>query len=255
MTRAERSQAVRMTDTTAEVVEDGRGEGAPQRLSRTQKLVARRMVEAKRDVPEFTVALDVEMDAAAALRGELKAEAAGAGVVPSYNDMIVRACALALRAHPAVNGSFDADAGTFRLWEHVNVGVAVEAEDRLVVPTVRDADAKSLAEIAQETRTLAQAVRDKTIMPAALADGTFTVSNLGMFGVRHFEAVINPPQAAILAVGAVRAVAVPRDGAIVAVQQMTLTLTCDHRIVYGADAARFLADVRDRLQDPPGLLG
>jgi pyruvate dehydrogenase E2 component (dihydrolipoamide acetyltransferase) len=242
-----------MSEATAEVVEDGRGAGEAQRLTRTQKLVARRMVEAKRDVPEFTVAMDVEMDAAAALRGELKSEAAG--VVPSYNDMIVRACALALRAHPVVNGSFDAEAGAFRLWEHVNVGIAVEAEDRLVVPTVRDADAKSLAEIAQETRALAEVVRDKTIMPAALADGTFTVSNLGMFGVRHFEAVINPPQAAILAVGAVRAVAVPRDGAIVAVQQMTLTLTCDHRIIYGADAARFLADVRGRLQDPSGLLG
>jgi pyruvate dehydrogenase E2 component (dihydrolipoamide acetyltransferase) len=226
-----------------------------QKLTRTQKLVARRMVEAKRDVPEFTVAVDVEMDAAAALRGELKAAAGGAGVVPSYNDMIVRACALALRAHPAVNGSFDAEASTFRLWEHVNVGIAVEAGDRLLVPTVCDADAKSLAEIAQETRALAESVRDKSILPEAMADGTFTVSNLGMFGVRHFEAVLNPPQAAILAVGAVRAAAVPRDGAIVAVQQMTLTLTCDHRIIYGADAARFLVDVRDRLQDPQGLLG
>jgi pyruvate dehydrogenase E2 component (dihydrolipoamide acetyltransferase) len=224
----------------------------PQRLSRTQKLVARRMVEAKRGVPEFTAAMDVAMDGAAALRAELKA---GGGVVPSYNDMIVRACALALRAHPKVNGSFDAETETFRLWEHVNVGIAVEAEERLVVPTVRDADVKSLAQIAQETRALAESVRDKSILPTALADGTFTVSNLGMFGVRHFEAVINPPQAAILAVGAVRAVAVPRDGAIVAAQQMTVTLTCDHRIVYGADAARFLADVRDRLQDPSGLLG
>lgn len=242
-----------MSDTT--VIEDGRGLGEPQRLSRTQKVVARRMAEAKRDVPEFTVAIDVDMDAAAALRGVLKAGGGDGGPVPSYNDMIVRACALALRAHPAVNGTFDAEAGAFRLWEHVNVGIAVEAEDRLVVPTVRDADRKSLAEIAQETRALAEAVRDRSILPEALADGTFTVSNLGMFGVRHFEAVINPPQAAILAVGAVRAVAVPRDGAIVAAQQMTLTLTSDHRIIYGADAARFLADVRDRLQDAPGLLG
>jgi pyruvate dehydrogenase E2 component (dihydrolipoamide acetyltransferase) len=225
-----------------------------QKLTRTQKLVARRMVAAKRDVPEFTVAIDVAMDAAAALRGELKA-AGGEGPVPSYNDMIVRACALALRAHPAVNGSFDEEAGAFQLWEHVNVGIAVEAGDRLLVPTVHDADAKSLAAIAQETRALAESVRDRSIMPEAMADGTFTVSNLGMFGVRHFEAVINPPQAAILAVGAVRAVAVPRDGAIVAAQQMTVTLTCDHRIVYGADAARFLAEVRDRLQDPAGLLG
>jgi pyruvate dehydrogenase E2 component (dihydrolipoamide acetyltransferase) len=226
-----------------------------QKLTRTQKLVARRMVAAKRDVPEFTVAIDVEMDAAAALRGELKATAGDGAVVPSYNDMIVRACALALRAHPAVNGSFDEEAGVFQLWEQVNVGIAVEAGDRLLVPTVHDADAKALTEIAQATRALAAAVRAKTITPEALEGGTFTVSNLGMFGVRHFEAVINPPQAAILAVGAVRPAAVPRDGAIVAVQQMTLTLTSDHRIVYGADAARFLADVRDRLQDAPSLLG
>jgi pyruvate dehydrogenase E2 component (dihydrolipoamide acetyltransferase) len=233
---------------------DGRGEGAPQRLTRTQKLIARRMVEAKSGVPEFTVALDAEMDAAAALRTELKA-AGGDGPVPSYNDMVVRACAGALRAHPRVNGSFDAEAGVFRLWERVNVGVAVAAGDALVVPTILDADRKSLAQIATETRALALAVRDRTIEPAALADGTFTVSNLGMFGVRHFEAVINPPQAAILAVGAVRGVAVPRDGTIVGVQQMTLTVTCDHRIVYGADAARFLGEVRDVLQEPARLLG
>ncbi|MCW2951735.1 MAG: Dihydrolipoyllysine-residue acetyltransferase [Conexibacter sp.] len=243
-----------MTDLGAPAEVDGRGPGAPQRLTRTQRTIARRMVEAKAGVPEFSVALDVEMDAAAGLRTQLKTAAAGGTPVPSYNDMVVRACALALRAHPRVNGSFE-EGGAFRLWEHVNVGVAVASEDGLLVPTIVDADRKSLAEVAQETRALAQAVRERTIAPAALADGTFTVSNLGMFGVRHFDAVINPPQAAILAVGAVRGVAVPRDGAIVAVQQLTLTLTCDHRILYGADAARFLGDVRDGLQEPERLVG
>ncbi len=235
-------------------MEDGRGAGAPRRLSRTQRVIARRMAEAKATVPEFTVALDVEMDAAAALRAELKAAAPG-GPVPSYNDMIVRACALALRQHPRANASFDGEAQTFRLWERVNVGIAVEAPDALVVPVIRDADAKSLDAVARESRALAQAVRERTIEPAALADGTFTVSNLGMLGVRHFDAVINVPQAAILAVGAVRPVALPRQGTIVPVQQLTLTLTCDHRILYGADAARFLGSVRDALQAPAGLLG
>jgi len=246
----------------AAAVDDGRGGGEPQRLSRTQRVIARRMVEAKQSVPEFTVALDAEMDAAGALRAELKEAAAaggsggsgGSAPVPSYNDMVVRACALALREHSRVNGSFDAELEAFRVWDHVNVGVAVAAGDALVVPTIRDADEKGLDEVARETRALAAAVRDRTIEPAALADGTFTVSNLGMLGVRHFDAVLNPPQAAILAVGAVRPVAVPREGAIVAVQQMTLTLTCDHRILYGADGARFLGTVRDLLQDPRRLL-
>jgi len=225
------------------------------KASRTQKLIARRMVEAKTGVPEFTVAMDVAMDTAVSFRGALKDEAAaGGGLVASLNDMLIRAVALALREHPRVNASFDAEAGGFRLWEQVNVGFAVAAPDTLVVPTIHDAAAKSLPEIAAATRALAAAVRERTIAPEQLADGTFTVSNLGMLGVRHFEAVINPPQAAILAVGALRPTAVPRpDGTIAAVTLMTLTLTSDHRIVYGADAAAFLGAVRELLEDPRRL--
>jgi pyruvate dehydrogenase E2 component (dihydrolipoamide acetyltransferase) len=231
--------------------------GAFVRASRTQRLIARRMAEAKREVPEFTVAIDVEMDAAVALRAEWKARAAGGDgemPAPSINDMVVRAVALALRDHPKLNGSFDAEAGGVRLWEQVNVGIAVAAADLLVVPVIRDADRKPLAEISGEARALAQAVRERAIAPAQLDGGTFTVSNLGMFGVRHFEAVINPPQAAILAVGGLRPVAFPRpDGTIAAATQLTLTLTSDHRIVYGADAAAFLARVRELLEEPAQL--
>jgi pyruvate dehydrogenase E2 component (dihydrolipoamide acetyltransferase) len=227
------------------------------RANRTQRLIARRMGEAKRSAPEFTVAIDVEMDAAVALRAELKERAAASAAgepAPSLNDMVVRAAALALRDHPRLNASWDEEAGGFRLWEQVNVGIAVAAGDLLVVPVVRDADRKSLAATSGEARALAQSVRERAIAPEQLADGTFTVSNLGMFGVRHFEAVLNPPQAAILAVGGLRPVALPRpDGTIAAVQQLTLTLTSDHRIVYGADAASFLARVRALLEEPTAL--
>ena len=222
------------------------------KATRTQKLIARRMGEATSGVPAFAVAVDVELDAAVALRARLKEE--GGAPAPSLNDMVVRAAALALRAHPRVNASFDAEAGGFREWDRVNVGMAVAAGDMLVVPTLHDADRKPLAEIAGETRALAQAVRERTVTPAQLADGTFTVSNLGMLGVRQFEAVSNPPQAAIPAVGALRPTAVPRpDGTIAAVSLATLTLTSDHRVIYGADAARFLATVRELLEAPERL--
>jgi pyruvate dehydrogenase E2 component (dihydrolipoamide acetyltransferase) len=230
--------------------------GSLVKASRTQRLIARRMVEAKTGVPEFTVAMDVEMDDAVALRATLREASRAGGAVPSLNDMVIRAAALALREHPRLNASFDEEAGGFREWDQVNVGVAVSAGDALVVPTIRDADVRTLAEIAAESRALAQAVRERTIAPAQLADGTFTVSNLGMLGVRHFEAVVNPPQAAILAVGALRPTVVPHadgDGGVAVRSLMTLTLTSDHRIVYGADAARFLGTVRALLQEPGRL--
>ena len=174
------------------------------------------------------------------------------GDVPSYNDMVIKACALALREFPRANGSYR-DA-RFELYSRVNVGVAVAAHDALVVPTVFDADSKTLRDIARETRALAERVRAGTITPPELSGGTFTVSNLGMYGVTAFTAVINPPQAAILAVGALapRAV-VNQDGALVARHMMNVTLACDHRILYGADAAQFLARIRALLERPLAL--
>jgi len=218
-------------------------------LTRLQQVVARRMAEAKATVPEFQVQTEVAMDAALALRAQLKGAAGEGGVVPSVNDLIVKASALALRAHPLANGSYKD--GRFELHPRVNVGIAVAAQDALVVPTITDADTRSLGAIAAEARRLAGRVRDGSITPPELSGGTFTVSNLGMYGMTAITPVINVPQAAILGVGATRTVlARDQDGEIVDRQLMTLTLTCDHRILYGADAAQFLAAIRDLLEQP-----
>jgi pyruvate dehydrogenase E2 component (dihydrolipoamide acetyltransferase) len=176
---------------------------------------------------------------------------------PTYNDMIVKACALGLREHPRANGSYRD--GRFELHSRVNVGVAVAVSSddptggALVVPTVFDADTKALGEIARETRALAERVREGTVTPPELSGGTFTVSNLGMYGISSFTAIINPPQAAILAVGIVEPRTVVRDGQVLARQTMSVTLACDHRILYGADAALFLARIRELLEEPAAL--
>jgi pyruvate dehydrogenase E2 component (dihydrolipoamide acetyltransferase) len=215
--------------------------------TRMQQVVARRMVEALTTVPTFQVQTEVLADAAVALRAELKAAAQGEAV-PSLNDLVVKAVALALRAHPRANGSYRD--GRFVLHEHVNVGVAVAAADALVVPTIRDADMKSLGEIARSTRDVAGRVRGGEIRPEDLDAGTFTVSNLGMFGMTAITPVVNAPQAAILGVGALREDLRRVDGEIVDRSVVTLTLSCDHRILYGADAARFLSDVRALIEAP-----
>jgi len=220
-------------------------------LTRVQQVIARRMAESKATVPEFTLRTEIDMEGCVRLRSELKA-LGGEDPVPSYNDMVVRACALALREFPRANASYrDAK---FELHSRVNVGVAVAAPDALVVPTIFDADRKSLREIARDSRSLAERVRAGTVTPPELSGGTFTVSNLGMFGVADFTAVINPPQAAILAVGALAPRAVVRDGELVACNTMSVTLACDHRILYGADAAQFLARIRELLEQPLALV-
>ncbi|HEY7952220.1 MAG TPA: dihydrolipoamide acetyltransferase family protein [Solirubrobacteraceae bacterium] len=240
---------------SVEGVTAAKGETSVQELSRTQRTIARRMAESKATIPDFTLNMDVDMEECVALRTQLK-ELAQPNA-PTYNDMVVKASALALREFPRANGSYRD--GSFELHSRVNVGVAVATEDALVVPTVFDADTKSLGEIARETRALAERVRDATITPPELGGGTFTVSNLGMFGVTSFTAIINPPQAAILSVGALgpRAIVLaggPNGGSeIVARHTMSLTLACDHRILYGADAANFLARIRELLQAPASL--
>jgi pyruvate dehydrogenase E2 component (dihydrolipoamide acetyltransferase) len=219
--------------------------------TRAQQVIARRMSSSKATVPEFTVSAEIDMERAVELRHRLQA-IGGDRPVPSYNDIVVKACAVALREHPRANGSWRD--GRFELYSRVNVGVAVAGAGVLVVPTVFDADQRPLGEIAAETRRLAHRVRDGQISPPELAGATFTVSNLGMFGVRSFAAVINPPQAAILAVGAVAPRPLVRDGVVVAGQAMDVTLACDHRILYGADAARFLGRIRELLEEPLALL-
>ncbi|HEX4624210.1 MAG TPA: dihydrolipoamide acetyltransferase family protein [Solirubrobacteraceae bacterium] len=226
----------------------GKGSSELVELTRTQQLIARRMAESKATVPDFALDMDIDMAAAVAMRAQLKDVAE---VVPSFNDMVVKACALALREYPRANGSYKD--GRYELHARVNVGVAVAAQDALIVPTVFDADRKSLGEIARATRELAGKVREGTIAPPDLSGGTFTVSNLGMYGITSFTAVINPPQAAILAVGAIEQRPVVVDGEIVPRHRMAVTLACDHRILYGADAAQFLARIRDLLQAPASL--
>jgi len=228
--------------------ETAKGGSSTVELSRLQAVIARRMAEAKATVPHFQVETEVRMDAAIRLRAELK-RIAGEGPVPSFNDMIVRAAALALREHPKANGSYVG--GTIELHDRVNVGMAVAADDALVVPTIFDADKKSLGEIGRDSRRLAARVREGEVTPPELAGGTFTVSNLGMFGMTAIYPVINPPQAAILGVGRSRAVLMRgADGEIEDASLMTLTLSCDHRILYGAEAAEFLGAIRDLLESP-----
>jgi pyruvate dehydrogenase E2 component (dihydrolipoamide acetyltransferase) len=222
-----------------------KGEARAQELTRLQQTVARRMVEGS-SAPDFTVEIDVDMTRCVERRAEL---ARSEEPAPTLNDLVVEAVAAALREFPRLNGSYT-DRG-LELYERVNVGVAVATDDGLVVPTIFDADRKSLAEIAADARALAAKVRDRTITPAELEGGTFTVSNLGMLGVRRFFPILNPPQAAILGVGEVARRPVADDeGTVTTPYLMSLCLVCDHRIVYGAEAARFLGRLRDLLASP-----
>jgi pyruvate dehydrogenase E2 component (dihydrolipoamide acetyltransferase) len=211
-------------------------------------VVARRTAEAKATIPLYQVQTEVNMDAAIELRSGFKAIGDGKAV-PSFNDMIVKASALALREHPQVNGSFES--GTYVLHERVNVGIAVAAEDTLIVPTIVDADQKTLNQIKADSKRLAERVRSGEITPPELAGGTFTVSNLGMYGMTAIFAVINPPESAILGVGAMQE-RLRRDehGEVVDSSSLTLTLSCDHRILNGVDASRFLFLIKEVLEQP-----
>jgi pyruvate dehydrogenase E2 component (dihydrolipoamide acetyltransferase) len=231
--------------------ETAKGSTEQVELTKVQQTVARRMAESKATAPHFYLSVDVDMSRAVEARARIKASAGEGDVIPSFNDMVVKACALALREHPRANGAYRD--GHLELYSRVNVGVAVAAQDALVVPTVFDADRKGLRDIATETRALAARVRDGTVTPPELSGGTFTVSNLGMFGTDSFSAVINPPQAGILAVGAIAERPVVRDGEITTAHLMPVTLACDHRILYGADGAQFLARIRSLLEEPLGL--
>ena len=226
-----------------------KGQTSVQELTRLQRTVSRRMAESKATAPDFELQMEIDMTGCVELRARLKEVAEPA---PSFNDMVVKAVAGALREFPRVNGAYRD--GQWELYSRVNVGVAVAAQDTLIVPTIFDADQKSLGMIAREARELIGKVRDGNITPPELSGGTFTVSNLGMYGIENFTAVINPPQAAILAVGALKKKpVVDENGRIVARDMMGVTLACDHRILYGADGAEFLAHVRQLLEKPLSL--
>jgi pyruvate dehydrogenase E2 component (dihydrolipoamide acetyltransferase) len=226
-----------------------KGEVEIRELTRLQQTVTRRMAESKATAPDFHLVAEVDMSAAVQLRARLKEVADPA---PSFNDMVVKAASIALHEHRRVNAAYRD--GKFELYSRVNVGIAVAGQDALVVPTIFDADTKSLGQIAKDARSLIEKVRESKVTPPEVSGGTFTVSNLGMYGIDNFSAVINPPQAALLTVGALKKKAVADErGRIVARDMMNLTLVCDHRILYGADGAEFLARVRELLEKPLSL--
>lgn len=218
-------------------------------LSSMRRTIARRLSESMQAAPHFYVTKTIDAGPLMTLRAELNERLVAAERPKvSVNDIIVRAAAVVLRDHPVVNSSFAGDV----IVQHgrVHVGIAVATEAGLVVPVIRDADGKSLTTIATESRELAGRARDRKLGLDEMSGGTFTVSNLGMYGIDHFTAVINPPEAAILAVGAVRSEPGVRDGQVAVVQRMTMTLSSDHRVVDGAQAAEFARDLAAVLEDP-----
>jgi pyruvate dehydrogenase E2 component (dihydrolipoyllysine-residue acetyltransferase) len=235
--------------TAQEPAAGGRGDVSTLELTATQSTIARRMVESATTIPFFSVSADVDLSLITTLRHGAREEGDEA---PSVNDFVVKAAAGALQTFPRFNASYVDD--KVECYSRINVGIAVATDDALLVPVVFDANRKTLAEIAADTRRLAEAARRRALQPDDLRDGTFTVSNLGMFGVRSFTAIIDPPQVAILAVGGVRRAPVEdAHGGVVFRDLMTVTLTCDHRVVYGADGAQFLSRLRELLERPLAL--
>ena len=219
-----------------------------------RRTIARRLTESKQQVPHFYLSVDCAMDALMDLRRELnrRGERATVPYRLSVNDFLVRAAAQALEAVPAVNVSWQEEA--LQQYAHADISVAVATDGGLVTPVVRAAEQKGVVALSREITALAERARSGSLTPAEYQGGSFTISNLGMYGIRDFAAIINPPQAAILAAGSVREAPVVRDGALAVGHQLTLTLSADHRAVDGAVAAQFLAALRERLEDPLALL-
>ena len=213
-------------------------------LSAVRRTIAKRLVQSKGPVPHFYLTIDVAMDrvwdAYRALRDQKSSI--------SVNDIIVKATALALRQHPEINASFAGD--HIKVFSRVHIGMAVALEDGLITPILRDADLKPLEEISEEARSLAERARAKKLQPSEYTGATFSISNLGMMGIEEFSAIINPPEAAILAVGAVRQVPVVVDGVLAIGWRMKATLSVDHRVADGAAGARFLQTLRKFLEHP-----
>jgi len=222
-------------------------------MSRVQALIARRLSESKQTIPHFYVSSEVDMTDLLAMRQTFNASAGEDGVKVSVNDLIVKACALALEKFPEVNSSIQGE--QFLRHKQINIGIAVDVPGALVVPVIRDANSKGVRSIAREAKALIEKARNNKLAPADLEGGTFSVSNLGMMDASNFIAVINPPQAAILAVAAARKQFVPIDDQPVIRDLMTMTMSADHRIIYGATVARFLQEVKRLLQSPYSLLG
>lgn len=218
-------------------------------ISQMRKVIARRLGESKFSAPHFYLTVEIDMDKAIQMRKRINA------IAPtkiSFNDFVVKACAMALRHHPAINASWMED--KIRYNKNVNVGVAVAVEDGLLVPVIRYADIKTLSQINTEVKVLAGKAKDRKLQPDEMQGNTFTISNLGMFGIEEFTAIINPPDSCILAVGSIIQKPVVKDGEIVVGNRMKVTLSCDHRVVDGAKGAQFLQTLTEMLEDPIRLM-
>jgi pyruvate dehydrogenase E2 component (dihydrolipoamide acetyltransferase) len=218
-------------------------------VSQMRKTIAKRLSEAKFTAPEFYLTIQVDMDQAVNSRSKINETAP---VKISFNDFVLKATALALKKHPAVNSSWMGD--KIRVNHHVNIGVAVAVEDGLLVPVVRFADTKTLSQISVEVKEFATRAKNKKLQPADWEGSTFTISNLGMFGIDEFTAIINPPDSCILAISSIQQIPVVKNGAIVTGNVMKLTMTCDHRVVDGATGAAFLQTLKGLLEEPLRML-
>jgi pyruvate dehydrogenase E2 component (dihydrolipoamide acetyltransferase) len=218
-------------------------------VSQMRKTISRRLAESKFSAPHFYLTLDIDMDQAITIRKGLNSVE---GVKVSFNDMVVKAVGMSLKQHPTVNSAWMGD--FIRKNQHVHVGVAVAVEDGLLVPVIRFADSKGILEIASEVREYAQKAKDKKLQPSDWEGNTFTISNLGMFGIESFTAIINAPDSCIMAVGGIKEVPVVKDGKIVPGNVMKVTLSCDHRVVDGASGASFLQTFKQYMENPVSML-
>lgn len=219
------------------------------RVSQMRKTIAKRLSESKNGAPHFYLVMDMNMDNAVALRTQLN------NVLPakvSFNDIVIKAVAKALRQYPNVNSSWLGD--TIRYNEHIHIGMAVAVEDGLLVPVIKFADGKSIQQISAEAKSLAEKATTKKLLPQEMEGNTFTISNLGMFGIEEFTAIINPPDACILAVGAIRQEPAVINGEVKVSNRMKVTLSCDHRVVDGATGAKFLQTLKAVLENPVSVL-
>ena len=218
-------------------------------VSQMRKTIARRLAESKFTAPHFYLTMDINMDQAIASRKALNSMD---GVKVSFNDLVVKAVAMALKQNPGVNSSWMGD--FIRRNQHVHIGVAVAVEDGLLVPVIRHADTKGLVQISAEVREFAQKAKDKKLQPSDWEGNTFTISNLGMFGIESFTAIVNPPDSCILAIGGIKEVPVVKNGQVVPGNVMKVTLSCDHRVVDGATGSGFLQTFKTYMENPAAML-
>ena len=218
-------------------------------ISQMRKTIARRLAESKFTAPHFYLTISLDMDNAIAARKSMNSQE---GVKVSFNDMVIKAVAMALRKHPAINSSWLGD--VIRRNSHVHIGVAVAVEEGLLVPVVRFADSKGLTQIGDEVKILAQKAKDKKLQPTEWEGNTFTISNLGMFGIEQFTAIVNPPDSCIMAIGGISQEPVVKNGQVVPGNIMKVTLSCDHRVVDGATGAAFLQTFKQYMENPVMML-